>query len=122
MSHVPESASVDTAVREAPLVAHPRITFWRAELAQQRHVLQRAFLAGPDTGRLLREHARLVDRVLRAVWSEAAMPAVFALIAVGGFGRSQLFPYSDIDVVISLRGWTSTRWRHGACGQQNGSQ
>jgi len=102
MSHVPESASVDTAVREAPRIAHPRITFWRAELAQQRHVLQRAFLVSPDTGRLLREHARLVDRVLRAVWSEAAMPAVFALIAVGGFGRGQLFPYSDVDVVILL--------------------
>jgi len=102
MSHVPETASADSAVREAPLVARPRIAFWRAELARQRHVLQQAFFASPDTGRLLREHARVVDRVLRAVWSEAAMPSVFALVAVGGFGRGQLFPHSDIDVVILL--------------------
>jgi [protein-PII] uridylyltransferase len=102
MSRVPESASADTAVREAPLIARPRIAFWRAELARQRHVLQQVFFADPDTGRLLREHARLVDRVLRAVWLEAAMPSVFSLVAVGGFGRSQLFPHSDIDVVILL--------------------
>jgi [protein-PII] uridylyltransferase len=102
MSHIPESASADMAVCEAPLIARPRIAFWRAELARQRQILQQAFIADPDTGRLLREHGRLVDRVLRAVWSEAAMPAVFALVAVGGFGRGQLFPYSDVDVVILL--------------------
>src|SRR5206468_2445300 len=102
MSHVPETASADTAVCETPLVARPRIAFWRAELARQRHALQQAFFADPDTSRLLREHARLVDRVLRAVWSEAAMPSVYSLVAVGGFGRGQLFPHSDIDVVILL--------------------
>jgi len=102
MTHVPDPASVDTTVREAPADARPRIAFWRAELAQQRQAQKRAFFEKPDTGRLLREHARLVDRVLRAIWSEAAMPAEFSLVGVGGYGRGQLFPHSDIDLVVLL--------------------
>src|SRR5204862_1713755 len=98
------SAPGDATVREMPIVAGPRIVFWRGELAEQRRALQRAFFKSPDTGRLLREHAQLVDRVLRAIWAEAAMPAEFALMGVGGYGRGQLFPHSDIDVVILLPG------------------
>ena len=64
--------------------------------------MREAFLAKPDTPRLLREHARLVDRVLRGLWVESAMPRGVALVAVGGYGRGQLFPHSDVDVLILL--------------------
>jgi len=104
MTEVHDRAPVDTAVREAPAVARPRIEFWRAELAQQRQALKDAFFEHPDTARLLREHARLVDRVLRAIWFESGMPAEFSLVGVGGYGRGQLFPHSDIDVVVLLPG------------------
>ena len=102
MSEVPDSASVGNTAREAPAGMRPRIAFWRAELSQGRQALQRAFFDNPDTARLLREHARLVDRVLRAIWAEAAMPSDFSLVGVGGYGRGQLFPHSDIDVVVLL--------------------
>jgi [protein-PII] uridylyltransferase len=97
-----DGAPTTATERPATLSPQPRITFWRAELARARSELKRAFLAKPDTPALLREHARLVDRVVRGVWAELAMPTHFALLAVGGFGRGQLFPHSDVDLLILL--------------------
>ena len=51
---------------------------------------------------LLRHLARHVDTQLRALWAEAGLPQQAALVAVGGYGRGELFPYSDVDVLVLL--------------------
>ncbi|MBL8359244.1 MAG: [protein-PII] uridylyltransferase, partial [Rubrivivax sp.] len=54
--------------------------------------------------RLIRALARHVDGTLTALWNAAAMPQGSALVAVGGYGRGELFPHSDVDVLVLLPG------------------
>ena len=76
---------------------------WKNELYAGRQAWQAAFHRDRRPQRLLTRGARLVDQVLRRLWTELDPPPGIALVAVGGYGRGELFPYSDVDVLILLR-------------------
>ncbi|MDB5744152.1 MAG: [protein-PII] uridylyltransferase [Polaromonas sp.] len=51
---------------------------------------------------LLQKLGRLTDTTLRLLWQRGDFPPEACLIAVGGFGRGELFPHSDVDVLLLL--------------------
>ncbi len=60
------------------------------------------FLEDRQPPRLLRSVRTLTDRTLRALWRSCRMPPDACLVAVGGYGRGDLFPHSDVDLLILI--------------------
>ena len=51
---------------------------------------------------LLQKLARHTDQMLQQLWRQADFGPGCSLVAVGGYGRGELFPHSDVDVLLLL--------------------
>ena len=80
------------------------VAAWRDRLRAEREDLRNRFFVKPSIAKFFDEHRGIVDRALRALWLDANLPAEYSLVAVGGYGRQELYPYSDVDVLILIRG------------------
>jgi [protein-PII] uridylyltransferase len=77
----------------------------RTSLAEESARIARNFAATGDGRATVLQRTRLVEDLLKRLWRdivspEEESPKGFALVATGGFGRSWLFPYSDIDLLF----------------------
>jgi [protein-PII] uridylyltransferase len=80
---------------------------YRARKAAVLATLQAQGASTRGIAKLLQKLAREADITLRKLWEAAAFPEEFALVAVGGYGRGELFPHSDVDVLVLMPDGTS---------------
>jgi [protein-PII] uridylyltransferase len=95
-----------------PLVGRPLLPPLKAALAAGRAEIRRRFEAGGGGAAAVREQSFLFDQLIRALYDivvERVYPLGnptsgehLAIVAVGGYGRGELAPYSDIDLLFLL--------------------
>ena len=108
MNALPQSAAGHDPVAELDgrlAAGEPAVPCFRDSLRRFAETLRRRFEDGENVADLITRRAGFVDDVLRRAW-QVAMPAEApaALVAVGGYGRGELYPSSDVDVVVLLDG------------------
>ncbi len=80
---------------------HAEPSAWRELLNQANEELKRRFLAEEPVEDLVHARASLVDTVLREAWlGHCGAQDSWTLVAVGGYGRGELHPASDIDILL----------------------
>jgi [protein-PII] uridylyltransferase len=75
---------------------------WRQQHGAERTRLVDTYLRRRRAAPLLQGLSRAADRLLHQVWEASDLPENAALVAVGGYGRDELYPHSDIDLLILL--------------------
>ncbi len=68
-----------------------------------------AFEAGASGSATIAARSAALDELVRGLWQQAVeqdgrLATGVALVAVGGYGRQELFPYSDVDLLFLLDG------------------
>src|SRR5271154_6509111 len=79
----------------------------RGEYQQRMLEIRRGFEQGASGAETLAARTAAVDDLVRGLWQEAVaqeprLGKSVALVAIGGYGRGELFPYSDIDLLFLL--------------------
>lgn len=94
------SALNATAHADKPLLA------LRELIKQGDNVLNQHFKQGEDINELVHGRALMIDALMRYLWDQhfSASPKPISLIAVGGYGRGELHPHSDVDIMLLIDG------------------
>ncbi|MEK9590641.1 MAG: nucleotidyltransferase domain-containing protein, partial [Gammaproteobacteria bacterium] len=92
----------------AALEAKNPIPLLKQAIAEERRWIEQRLHAGASIESLIREHLRFTDALIQTCWQRFTWDenlnswrkTRISLVAVGGYGRGELMPHSDIDLLL----------------------
>src|SRR5258708_7787743 len=85
--------------------ATPLSSELRGLYAEESARIQQKFASAGDGQAAVLQRAVLLDQIVLRLWEKSLSPQAggaknFALVAIGGYGRKCLFPFSDVDLLF----------------------
>ncbi len=90
----------DQARFRRALTERPLVTVFKDAITAASAQFDRRFREGEDIRALVYERASFIDCMLHYAWHQYDWPRGISLEAVGGYGRCELHPHSDIDLLV----------------------
>jgi [protein-PII] uridylyltransferase len=86
-----------------------QVSEMRGEYQRRMLEIRDAFAAGASGAETIAARSRAMDELIQGLWAVAAATTPklrlgIAVVALGGYGRAELFPYSDVDLLYLLDG------------------
>jgi [protein-PII] uridylyltransferase len=102
--HEAVASLVDGTALTAAFGGENALSTFRDALESAHAALKQRFLNNERVEHLVRARAAVIDQVIVASWNHFAGPLAERadLVAVGGYGRGELHPHSDIDLMVLL--------------------
>ena len=84
--------------------SNPSALSFKEILKQNNQELQQEFEDNGDISLILKKRSRTIDALLQGMWEKAGLSDSLqaTLVAVGGYGREEMHPASDVDLLILL--------------------
>jgi len=102
-----EKFASDLAISDSP------VSTFRKALHQADAALSKRYYANENINEIVRDRAWVLDQLLCFAWNQFQWPDPdnISLVAVGGYGRGELHPHSDIDLLILTRKSRHTQYQ-----------
>ena len=85
-----------------------RASAYRSHLAGYRETLFGSDRSSASPLETVRAYSREIDRILREIYASMIEPEgperSVCMVALGGYGRRELYPFSDVDILILYEG------------------
>jgi len=97
---------LDTAAFERQLAeGESPVKLFKKTLRHSQEEIDKRFKAGEDIRQLVYGRASVIDQIITSAWNLFDWPSdnQASLIAVGGYGRGELHPHSDVDILLLFK-------------------